>query len=95
MVLMLAVLHHILVTEGIPLAEIVDLAAELTTRSCILEFIAPGDPMFRKLLHGRKHLYDGLTAAAFEQLCAGRFDIVASRRLGSADRWIYHLQKKT
>ena len=45
-VLMLAVIHHLLVSERIPLTEIIDLAAELTTDILVMEFIAPDDSCF-------------------------------------------------
>ncbi len=93
-VLMLAVIHHLLVTDGIPLSEILDLAAELTTGICVAEFVGPGDPMFRRLLRGREALYQGLALPAFETVCQERFQILDSRRLGNAERWIYLLGKK-
>ena len=56
-VLMLAVIHHMLVTERVPLAEIIDLAAELTTNLLIIEYVAPDDSMFRRLTRGREELH--------------------------------------
>src|ERR1019366_3194276 len=56
-VFLLAVIHHMLVTERVPLAEIVDLAAELTTGYVVVEFVSPGDSMFRVLVRGRDELY--------------------------------------
>ena len=52
-VLMLALVHHLMVSERIPLTQILSLAAELTTDLLIVEFVSPGDPMFRRLLRGR------------------------------------------
>ena len=40
-VLMLALVHHLLVTERIPLDEILRLAAELTTSLLVVEFVPP------------------------------------------------------
>lgn len=93
-VLMLAVVHHLLVSERIPLAEIVDLAAELTTDVLVIEFIAPADPMFRRISRGRDHLFQHLTQEFFEATCRTRFDIVRSERLDQTDRWLYLMRKK-
>jgi SAM-dependent methyltransferase len=93
-VLMLAVLHHLLVTERIPLNEILDLGAELTTSLLVIEFVAPQDDMFRRLTRGREELHAGLDKAAFESACAGRFDIVRSLLLAGTNRTIYCLKKK-
>src|SRR5207249_3979296 len=56
-VLMLAVLHHLLVTERVPLPAILALAAALTRDLAIIEFVAPEDPMFRRLARGREGLH--------------------------------------
>jgi len=93
-VLMLAVIHHMLVTERIPLAEILQLASELTTNLLIVEFVAPTDKMFRVLTRGRDHLHSDLTLEVFEATARRFFEIEHSRRLGESDRWIYLLRKK-
>ena len=93
-VFMLAVIHHMLVTERIPLVQIIQLAAELTTNLLIVEFVAPEDRMFRVLTRGREHLHEDLTLEVFERVAVGFFEIVKSRRLGESKRWIYLLRKK-
>jgi 2-polyprenyl-3-methyl-5-hydroxy-6-metoxy-1,4-benzoquinol methylase len=93
-VLMLALVHHLMVSERIPLTQILSLAAELTTDILIVEFIAPDDPMFRKLLRGRGHLFEGLSNERFRTACLEHFNIIRSRRLAESDRWIYLLSKK-
>jgi ribosomal protein L11 methylase PrmA len=93
-VLMLAVIHHMLVSERIPLQEILRLAWELTKNILIVEFIAPSDQMFRVLTRGREQLHKDLTVERFEQNASQLFEIVRSRRLGESDRWIYLLRKR-
>jgi SAM-dependent methyltransferase len=93
-VLMLAVLHHLVVSERIPLAEIVALAAELTSDVLLIEFIAPEDPMFRRLARGRDGLFADLTPRAFELACERHFRIIRHVRLGDAHRWVYVMRKR-
>ncbi len=93
MVLMLAVLHHLLVTERIPLDEVLDLAAELTTDLLIIEFVPTDDEMFQTIARGREHLHADLTQANFEAACRRRFQIVRSQRLDGARRLLYLLRK--
>src|SRR6185503_18608214 len=88
-VFMLAVIHHMLVSERIPLSEIVELAAELTTDILVIEFVAPSDAMFRRITRGRDHLFQDLTRESFEEACEIHFDIVRRERLDVTDRWIY------
>lgn len=92
-VLMLAVVHHMLVSERIPLPEIIDLAAELTTRFLVIEFVAPDDPMFRRITRGRDDLFRGLTRELFEATCRRHFELVRSQHLDQTSRWLYLLSK--
>jgi SAM-dependent methyltransferase len=94
LVLMLAVLHHLLVTERIPLPEILRLAADLTTDLLVLEYVGPSDPMFRKLVRGRGALYAHMSPEWFEAACTEHFEIVESRKLAEAERRLYLLKKK-
>jgi SAM-dependent methyltransferase len=93
-VLMLAVVHHMLVTERVPLDEIIDLAVELTTDILIIEFISPEDSMFRRLTRGRDELYKDLNPITFEGLCTRHFEIVRKQHLEGSTRWLYLLRKR-
>ncbi|MDP9269079.1 MAG: class I SAM-dependent methyltransferase [Acidobacteriota bacterium] len=92
LVLMLAVIHHMLVSERIPLEDIVDLAADLTRDAAVIEYVDPSDAMFRRLTRGRDALHSGLTRASFEQAVARRFHIARSQEQGT--RTLYFLRKK-
>lgn len=91
---MLALIHHLLVTEGIPLSEIIDLASQLTTDLLVIEFVSPDDTMFRKLAHGRDHLYIRLTQDVFEQECRIRFDILECLPIVNGRRILYTMRKR-
>jgi SAM-dependent methyltransferase len=93
-VLMLALIHHLLVTERIPLEEILRLGYELTNQLLVIEFIEPQDAMFRRLTRGRGALHASLTVEVFEHACAEHFEIVRSVALPGAKRRMYCLKKK-
>ena len=93
-VLMLAVVHHLIVTERVPLPQIVDLAASLTSDLLVIEFVAPEDSMFHRLTRGRDHLHQGLDAAAFEDACHRRFDTVRVSHIDGTWRWLYTFRKR-
>lgn len=93
-VLMLAVLHHLLVTERIPLHEILALAADVTRDYLLVEYVAPEDPMFIRIARGREHLHAGLNLPVFEEACRVHFDIIRSVRVGESQRWLYWLRKR-
>lgn len=93
-VLMLAVIHHMLVTERIPLDEIVDLVAEITTDILVIEYVSPEDSMFRRLTRGRENLFAYLSTEVFEECCRRHFDIVRVQHLENTERWLYLMRKK-
>ena len=63
LVLMLAVIHHLILREQATLAHIASLAAELTTRWLVVEWVPPSDPMYQEWLRGREQLYGNLAEA--------------------------------
>ncbi len=89
LVMMLAVIHHMLVTEGIPLTELLGLAAELTRGYLLIEFVAPSDPMFIRIARGREMLHRNLTRSAFEAAASVHFDLVKRQSLDELDRCLY------
>jgi SAM-dependent methyltransferase len=93
-VLMLALVHHLMVTERIPLNQVFSLAAEMTTDLLIVEFVGPDDPMFRRLLRGRGQLFEGFSREVFEDGYQEEFSHIRSQQLGQTDRWIYLLRKR-
>jgi len=94
LVLMLAVLHHLLVTERIPLREILRLAADLTKDLLVLEYVGPSDDMFKRLVRGRDDLYSHVSVEWFETSCREFFEIVEVKSLDPLDRRLYLLQRK-
>ncbi len=94
MVMMLAVLHHILVTERIPIDEVLTLASEISREYLLIEFVAPDDPMFERIVRGREKLYSHMTKAWFEAAAAERFDVVRTQRIDGLNRWLYLLRRR-
>lgn len=93
-VFMLAVIHHMLVTERIPLDEIIDLAADITTDILVIEYVSPADSMFRRLARGRDNLFEYLSTEVFEKSCLRHFEIIRVQHLDNTERWLYLMRKK-
>jgi hypothetical protein len=93
--LFLAVTHHLMVTDQIPLDEIFDAAASLTTRWLIVEYVGPADPMFRRLARGRDALYQWYGRSVFDEYARRSFDIVNSVDIPSSDRALCLLRRKS
>jgi hypothetical protein len=84
----------LLVTERIPLEEVLGLASELTTALLVIEFVAPQDAMFRRLTRGRDDLHTGLGERTFREACSEYFEIVRSFPLPGTQRTMYCLKKR-
>jgi SAM-dependent methyltransferase len=90
-VLALALIHHVRITGGIPLAEIVDLLTGLAPAG-IIEWVGREDSMVRRLLALRPDVYDDYTQEGFEQLLSARARIVARESVSGGQRWLYGYQ---
>jgi len=81
LVLMLAVVHHLRVTEGVPVAEQLDAVAGITRRHLLVEFVPVTDPMFAAIARGREPLYADCVRPAFESVLSQRFAIERTQEL--------------
>ena len=95
MVMLLATLHHLLVTDRIPLREVISLISQMTTRYALIEYVPTHDPMFREIVRGREALHESLTQEAFEGECRREFSTVRSKQVGARGRTLYLLEKFT
>lgn len=89
LVMLLAVVHHLLVTDRIPLDEIVDLAAFLSRRAVLAEYVGPEDEMFRAIARGRDHLHANLNAVLFRESWQRRFRLAASEKIPGTSRELH------
>jgi SAM-dependent methyltransferase len=81
LVMLLAVIHHLILLEQIPLAAIVALCEKLTARYLVVEWVPATDPMFVSLMRGRDALYGSLSEADLLAACEGRFRTLRRQRL--------------
>jgi 2-polyprenyl-3-methyl-5-hydroxy-6-metoxy-1,4-benzoquinol methylase len=81
LVLMLAVIHHLILMEQIPISSIVDLADRLTSRYLVVEWVPVEDPMFQSLMRGRDTLYGSLSESDLLAACTGRFRTIKRQPL--------------
>jgi SAM-dependent methyltransferase len=92
-VMMLAVLHHLLLRNQIPMDRIAALCSSLTTRHLILEWVPPTDPKFQELLRGRGAIYTHITETTFRD-AFGKHFTTADELVLVNGRIMLHLRKK-
>jgi SAM-dependent methyltransferase len=92
LLLLLAVVHHLVVSERVPLPRVLDLVAELTRDAAVIEFVDASDEMFKKLVRGREELFEFYSREYFENALRGRFEITRSEQV-TPTRSLYLVRK--
>lgn len=92
-VLLLGVIHHLLLHDQIPLEGVAGLAAELTRRWLIAEWVPKTDPRFIDLCRGRENLYGHLDESLFLSSMMERFSVVEREQMGN-HRVLFLLEKR-
>ena len=83
LVLMLAVVHHLLLHDQVPLPNIARLIAGVTRQWLLLEWVPVADPMFQRLLRGREDLYGSITEEDWQQACSPFFELARREQLSN------------
>jgi SAM-dependent methyltransferase len=94
LVLMLAVIHHLLLMEQIPLPAIAALLCRLTTHHLIVEWVPVEDPMYQSLMRGRESLYGALSEVDLLAACKPYFVVLRQQRLENG-RVLFLFAKQT
>lgn len=63
-----ALVHHLLISSGIPLEKIRDFLWSLSSHFLLVEYIHPNDPQFQSLIGFRQRSYDYLSSNQFERI---------------------------
>ena len=87
--LALALIHHVSIAGNVPIAEFLDWLRR-TTRSVVIEFVSPDDPMARRLLaRKRPNDHPDYTEDWFDRSLRERFDVVRSETLAGGQRTLH------
>ena len=92
-ILALALIHHLAISNNVPLAKIA-LLFRNTCHSLIIEFVPKSDSMTQKLLTSRKDIFPDYTQQAFEDEFSQFFDIIRSEKMSDSERTLYLMKKK-
>jgi hypothetical protein len=94
MVLALALIHHLAISNNLPLPDIARFLARLCN-SLIIEFVPRGDPKVQKLLAFREDIFPDYTPQGFEAAFSHEFSIVRSETVAHSERCLYLMQRKS
>ncbi len=93
MIMALALIHHLAISNNVPLPAIADFFRRLG-RTLIIEFVPKQDPQVQRLLENRKDIFDGYNQGGFEQAFGKHFHIQESQAVGSDGRVLYLMQAR-
>jgi ribosomal protein L11 methylase PrmA len=92
MVLALAVIHHLAISNNVPLPQIAGFFAE-AGRWLVIEFVPKSDSQVQKLLTSRKDIFPNYTRESFEEAFAERFAIREKTAVEDSERFLYLMEK--
>ena len=92
-ILALALIHHLAISNNTPLQQIADVFARLG-RALIIEFVPKGDSQVDRLLSSREDIFPKYTEQGFEQAFAHYFDLVSKQAVDGSKRILYHYRTK-
>jgi hypothetical protein len=92
-ILALALIHHIAISNNVPLLEVADWLARLC-RWLIIEFVPKTDTQVRRLLVVREDIFPDYHRAGFEESFARAFSIERMEPIGDSERILYLMRSR-
>jgi hypothetical protein len=92
LVMALALIHHLAISNNVPLARVADLFAKLADR-LIVEFVPKSDPKVQQLLANRADVFPDYTQEGFETAFASRFEIETRTPIRDSERTLYLMRR--
>jgi ribosomal protein L11 methylase PrmA len=91
LVLALALIHHLAISNNVPLPQLADFFAE-TGKWLVIEFVPKSDSQVKKLLASREDIFPTYTRAGFEAAFQNRFKIREAVSVNESERVIYLME---
>jgi hypothetical protein len=88
LVLCLALIHHVVITANIPLAEFIDWLAGLTDK-LVIEYVSRKDDKVQTLLRNKDDKYKDYSRESLEMNLERHFDIKRQQEVNNGDRSLY------
>ena len=92
MVFALALIHHLAISNNVPLPQLADFFAD-AGRWLVIEFVPKSDSQVQKLLSSRKDIFTNYTRESFEEAFSGRFYIHEKVAVEESERFLYLMEK--
>jgi ribosomal protein L11 methylase PrmA len=94
-ILALALIHHLAITNNVPLTKIAELFARVTSAHAVVEWVPAEDSQTKRLLARRDGEMIGYDRATFEAAFAPHFTTVLESPVAGTERRLYLFRKRT
>jgi hypothetical protein len=91
MILALAVIHHLAISNNVPLSHLAEFFSE-TGKWLVIEFVPKSDSQVKKLLASREDIFPDYTRAGFEAAFKSRFNIHEAANVSESERVLYLME---
>jgi len=92
-VIALALIHHLAISNNVPLDRLADFFAR-AGKHLIIEFVPKNDSQVQRLLATREDVFPTYHQAGFEQAFAGNFEILEQIDIEGSERTLYLMRRK-
>ena len=93
LLLALALIHHIAISNNVPLARISQFLARLAP-ALLIEFVPKSDAKVKTLLATRADIFPDYTREGFESAFAGEWETLESEPIQGSDRILYRMRRR-
>ncbi len=90
--LALALIHHLAISNNVPLSQVADFFAKVGKR-LIIEFVPKSDSQVQKLLVSRQDIFPDYTRPGFESAFERRFKIAEAVSIRESERVLYLMER--
>ena len=93
-VMALALLHHLAISNNVPLEQIADFFSRLG-KWLVVEFVPKQDDQVKRLLKSRVDIFPNYNREQFEYTFKNYFNIVDMVNIKNTERYLYLMEKKS
>ncbi len=92
-VLALALVHHLAISNNVPLDRLADFMAACTGGHLVIEFVPKSDQQVQRLLASREDIFEDYTQRSFEAAFSEKFSIERQDKIADSERILYMMRR--
>jgi len=90
----LAIVHHLVLSKNIPMADVALMLANLSRKALIVEFVPLSDPKSQQLIENKTEYHKPYDTNAFELCFSDYFQMERKEIIPGTDRILYRMKRR-